>query len=218
MNKVTKAQKVLDRIAMHTGLTEDGKKWMIEVLDPMHDKKMDVVGYPDRETAPSIVQMVKQSVDISIPTASGWATNQWGVHIMIDDNAIPCGTNQFQAGSDNAYVLLNNTSSASRLFPIGGVNIVAFLMSNTADPTWQVNTGSAVPNVQLQGLALPPGYLSGKTRVISQGMEVVNTTAELYKGGTLLVYESPDSKSEHSVFNVVYQYTTLLDYEEVVRK
>jgi hypothetical protein len=198
MNKVERANKRLDRIAQATGLSEDGKKWLIEVLDPFHDQKLDPVGYPDRETAPSIVQVVKQQASITIPTPSTWTGKKWGMHVMLDDGAMPSGQNNYSMRSGVNEI--EEVDSVTKLLPYGGLNVVAFLNDST-DPTWQINTAATVPNVLVETLALDPDYLRGKARILSQGFEVCNTTPLLTLGGSVLVYEAPDSKNEQSTFN-----------------
>jgi len=44
---------------------------------------------------------------------------------------------------------------------------------------------------QITNMQLPSLYGNGKRRVISKGFEVYNTSAELYKGGTVCVWTSP---------------------------
>jgi len=213
MAKVTRATRLLEKIKDRTGMSEDGMRWLIEVLDPMHDEKLHVVGYPDREVAPSVVQMIKKSVDIAIPTTFGGGP--WGFHVMIDDQAIPSGTQEYTTESGLNYVKMDDTVAPTLNLPIGGLNVVAF-EANTLVPTWQLDTTEAVPHVRVAALALDPDYLIGKTRVLSTGVEIVNTTAQLYKGGSILVYEAPDSMAEQSSFIIDYRRTEAME-EDIVK-
>jgi len=79
--------------------------------------------------------------------------------------------------------------------PDGNVNQTPF--NNTIFPGWNciaVPTGddwlsdAGITGVQV---ALPQDYSSGSYRLIGTGCEVHNTTAELYKGGSVTCYRSP---------------------------
>jgi hypothetical protein len=205
MKKVTRGERILERLKLTTGLSEDGLRWLIETLDPMHDEKLHVVGYPDRTVAPSVTQMVKKSATISKPsTFSG--TDPWGFHLMVDDQAVATGCQEYTTFSSSNYVKMDDTVAPVILFPTGGLNVVAF-ENNTAVPTWKIDTTEATPHVLTNVVSLDPGYLLGKTRILASGVEVVNTTAELYRGGSVLCYEAPESKSEQSTFVVDYRRT-----------
>jgi hypothetical protein len=206
MNKVSRATKVLERVKARTGMSEDGMRWLTETLDPMHDEKLHVVGYPDRTVAPSIVQMVKQSADISSPYDPSLI---WGFHLMIDDQVLTTGNNQYSVTSGSNQVNIDTTVSPTLLFPVGGMNVVAFLGTSTT-PTWRVDVTETNPHQIIKILQLDPSYLIGKTRILSVGVEICNTTAELYKGGAVLAYEAPDAKAEQSTFIVNFADTEAL--------
>jgi len=59
------------------------------------------------------------------------------------------------------------------------------------DFDWQVSTGTEV----FDDVAFPPEFCSGSWRCLATGCEVTNTTAELYKGGSVTVYRSPSSST-----------------------
>jgi len=192
MNKVERGNKMLDRIAQRVGLTEEGKEWLIAALDPMHDEKLKCRGYPDREVGPSVVQVIKQSVAISNPYTDGATGAVWGFHLTLDDMMASSSCRNRRAFGNR----IDPSTTDSVSLPCGGVNVTG--IRGTA-PIWQFpDTATDATNRSIAYLTVPSEYLEGKSRVLSQGVEVVNTTAELYRGGSLAVYQQPGSKSDHS--------------------
>lgn len=56
---------------------------------------------------------------------------------------------------------------------------------------WQ----SATLGTSFDDLSLPPEYCTGAWRLVATGLEVTNTTAQLYKGGSVTVYRSPSAQT-----------------------
>jgi len=67
---------------------------------------------------------------------------------------------------------------------------------------WVSATDPAVTN--FPDLSIPPEYCSGSFRVVAMGYEVVNTTAELYKGGSVTAYRSPNPITPGVVYTTTY--------------
>jgi len=206
--KVLRAEKILDRVQQRTGMSDDGKKWLIAVLDPMHDEKIDCNGYPDRETNPSVVHVIKQSTPVQSPFAN---TKIWGFHAFIDDyllnnTAVQTADQKFVA---NAVSYDSQGGNPTRTLGVGGLNIVYHDYTTTPQATdiTIVDSTSGGPNQnQLVQLQIDPlSFVAGKLRTLSQGLEVVNTTPELYRGGSLAVYEQPTSR--HDPVNMILSYT-----------
>lgn len=195
MKRVEKANKILDRLASRTGLTEDGKKWLIAVLDPFHDEKLDCQGYPDRNTGVSVVQVVKQSIDFSTPYTNGQV---WGAHILIGDTLAP---SYYYKHVGEGNVLYPPVAGQTDYTVDGGVQIIG----NPPNPNTDLiipNSPSNSTNKYIGNVYCPLSYFGGKSRVLSVGVELRNTTPELYKGGSLCVYEQPTSKTDWSTYVV----------------
>lgn len=60
---------------------------------------------------------------------------------------------------------------------------------------WSTNLGVNQPGIQLPGT-----YASGAWRLIATGLEVTNTTASLYKGGSVTCYRSPSPQGYGEYF------------------
>lgn len=66
--RVARSEALLSSISRKAGITEDGKQWLIAALDPFHDNPIHCNGFPDNRSDASVVQCVKQSVQISCPS------------------------------------------------------------------------------------------------------------------------------------------------------
>jgi len=196
MQKVERAKALLDKVAAKVGMSEAGKEWLIAAIDPMHDTDILCCGYPDRETGPSVCLKVKQSVNIQLPVGLPTTAN-WNFSAILDDTPV-LGTSYGYSRNGNSLYL--NATASGNPYPTGGVQIVAFDNSGLV-PMWQYDN---THNFLLNGLDVT-GQVTSSFRVISQGMEVVNTTAELYKSGTITVWEEPTSTEEDCAYSVDVQ-------------
>jgi hypothetical protein len=167
-----------------------GKDWLIATLDPFHDTELTVEGHPDIDSSRSIVQCIQEtfpmtwtaatSKDVTVffaPT-SGDYNDTTVIGANTYGNIRPCTSSSttltFLANPlfPNAYPILN-----------GGWNVIA----QPSGSAW--NTGST--GIVFNGAGLPIQNLKGKHRLLATAIEVVNTTAPLYKGGSVVAYKEP---------------------------
>jgi hypothetical protein len=188
MKRVERANRIITKVQETFGLTEDGKNWLITALDPMHDERLRLEGYPDRENGPSLIQMLKQSKTYAKPAA---ITAPWNLSILADNDML-------NSSATDVAVTTNRISytGAGDFYPMGGVTAVAS-SSGYAGPLHQVTLAGTT--VQLAAMNIS-GQLTGRMRVISVGFEAVNTTPELYKSGALAVYEQTSSLSNYQTW------------------
>jgi hypothetical protein len=177
-------------------ITEDGVNWLIGGVDPFHDDKIHVPGYPDLNTVSSLVQAQTSTFNVS-PASNVPANTTWDCHIFflpvtplvlpdmattLDNNAIQC-----------KLMLENNTIVADvayvNLYP--GWNCITV----PTGTDW-ILTPPATNNANLSAGRALNKYASGHYRLISSGCEVHNTTAELYKGGSITAYRAPASRKD----------------------
>jgi len=177
-------------------LSADGARALILALDPFHDTNITPIGIPDTRTDPSVVQVVKETIQVSAPTGT---TANWDVHIC----TLP--ERCFYTGGDATAPLLAFVETGAQdqygtLFPSGGYvagNIpdIAPLVVNavpSGQPTFPVVSGGFAPTAPVNMTSINlNNYVAGNSRVISSAFEVHNTTAELYKQGTVTVYRLP---------------------------
>jgi len=224
MNKVDRATKTLERIKSKTGMSEDGMNWLIAVLDPQHDERLLCDGYPDRQTGPSVLQVIKSSYDLAIP-ATYTAGSTWGFHIYMDDylcNDIYLSGAGQQVENQNIHT--DQTVTPTGILQVGGLSCVAWNQTITLGNEILIlpPVAGGNKNASLLGVAggqptnLQTAFLQGKSRKIAEAFEVANTTAELYRGGSVLVYEQPCSKND-ACATFVQLATATLD-PEIIRK
>lgn len=182
MAKVARAEQLLERISTRSGLTPSGKDFLIACLDPMHDNQLqNLCGWPDVESAPSIVRCVKQSMVVTRPLSI--LSGNFDVHLVIYPSLtqIPYA-NANSAGRYNNFIQCD-AATTPHGFNIGGV--VAYSLP----------TGLPLDITQAGGLAtaiqVDPAFSQGFGRLIGLGVEVVNTTADLYRSGLVTCYRMP---------------------------
>lgn len=136
--------------------------------------------------APSVVQCVKQTMQISAPPS---VTTNWDCHLF----SVPWLTNASVAST----TVINNQlvdNSANPQRQMGGI-----IASCT------INGGStslldSAPTVS--SLSVPDSFFQGSARVIAAGFEVVNTTAKLNAQGQVIVYRQPQPVPKASTYTI----------------
>jgi len=204
MNRTRRAEDILTRLGERTGMTECGKNWVMASLDPFHDTPLELKGMPTGESSASVVQCIKQTTTITAP--SGITTGTWDVSIVDWPWSTEVGLSklyQQQTFQSSNPGIFGNTNSFGKLMTAG--LIVNEDPVNTgglcfyAGPTGAQMGINGVAGAAAHGgasyydqiLSLPDSYQIGKHRVVAKGFEVHNTTASLYKGGSVLCWRSP---------------------------
>jgi hypothetical protein len=167
---------------------EQSKAWLLACLDPYHDEQLDLEGLPDERMAPSVIQMHNQTVTLSIPASA--AGGNWdasimfsGVNSVIDPNlgaALP-GMATVTSGSIHPY----NSAGLSVGNAFGALNLwagAAGSVMSTGAPKTVGDTYNSLGSV----------LSTDRCRLIGVAFEVHNTTAEVYKRGSLTVAQLPD--------------------------
>jgi len=185
----------MQRLAAHTGLSAAGHDFLIAALDPMHDNQLqNLQGWPDVESAPSVVRCFKQSVPITVPSGiiGNWdcLINSWPLLEDISANIWSRNIPPFQG--NNIVGLI--TTPASPIV-IGGVT--AYGTTSGTD----FNLGNAgVTNIAQ--ISTDSFRLTDPGRVIGMGIEVVNTTSALNRQGTTTVFRVPQGHLSESTYNI----------------
>jgi len=94
-------------------------------------------------------------------------------------------------GLAGSNVPLNNVYNiAGTTLDFGGLWVVTAASGATFDFN-SIQTGIANGSYGLTIISVDEQFMTGDFRIIAKGFEVYNVTAELYKGGTVTVWESP---------------------------
>jgi len=202
-NRTTRAETLLSKVGSRLGLTEAGKNWIINTIDPFHDNPVPRAGIPDGSDGNNVCQLVKQSFTISAPPGTS-ATGTWDCNIV----DWPSVLSYFVQGAysanpagkpppSNVAYVGGGGGSATISITAGG--ITAFSAPTGAETGLSANIAQGISpgaGYARNGISLPPSYITGKHRVVSKGFEVYNTSPVLYKSGTVTCWRSPTPSTD----------------------
>jgi hypothetical protein len=179
-----------DRFAgLNENVSKESSNWITACLDPYADYQYDVRGLPDERTAPSVVQIHNQSITLSIPTsASG---GNWDASIMysgVNSLINPDARGGLLTVSSSSMVPWNGSS-----FSTGAEFGALTLWAGAAGST--MSTGAPYTSGDYYG-SLGSNLGTDRCRLIGVGIEVHNTTAEIYKQGTFTIAQLPDNAED----------------------
>jgi len=171
----------LDALVQGKKITTEGADWFRLALDPFHDFNRPIAGYPDADGSHTVVSCFQHAYDLAKPAGA----TTWDAHIFT--LPITCGGVMNVMNCTGATAQCQETAITADL---GAINMI------TADPgeslfpdtpAWAPVNG-AVANIGFGSTANV-----GNSRIIGWGLEVVNTTAEMYKQGACTVYCQPQA-------------------------
>lgn len=177
------SEKILQNLVRQTSLTEDGKNWLVNAIDPFHDTDLVMSGYPDAMTTATVVQLVKTQLTIAAPASAG--SSNWDAVVSLFPTAA------------NAQVLFRTAMVGTTLGTYGAVTapLVTGGLVCTAGPAGAVlypsSTGSTVNAGATSSYASPAAFTKGQYRIIGAGFEVVNSTAPINQQGQCTVWRMP---------------------------
>lgn len=155
------------------------KEYISLVTDPYHDRNLRVSGFPDGRNVTSVVRRLAFQTTVSCPFAI--ATGEtWDFHIFTTPlhNAVDMFSTSRDGASKNRILITPTTAT------INTINVFYRHYDNAG----------AIKAVQFKPLGQPGGSASidpdkdGPGRTVSLAFELHNTTAELYKSGSLTSY------------------------------
>lgn len=184
---------------LRRNLTPDSRNWIIACLDPYHDNQYEVEGLPDERNAPSIVQIHNQTYNLTAPDS---AVANWDASIVFTGFNTPINWDSNSGGmithNSSSYEPMTfnyDHSALSTGQPFGALDIWA----GDTSSTWPTGAPGTIgdTNVSLGSVST-----DSKCRLIAAGFEIINTTAEVYKQGSLTLANLPATSDDH--FDVVY--------------
>lgn len=167
------------------------------MLDPFPDYSQHLVGYPDKNQAKSVVQKLKKSFTLACPASVVSPT--YDAVIWFSGNLYPGntrdGSNNYQGamlgsvGSDGSVNIANGSTS----YPLHTVTSYVVPAGTDVFPSssgWVENNQD-----RFSGLSFDE-FVVDRTRLIGGGIEVTNTTPELYRGGMIGVADVSSASVE----------------------
>jgi len=168
-------------------LTKDGKEWLTLALDPFHDWNVPIAGYPDADCSNTVVQCFQYQADLVSPNAA------WDCHIRVNQY-VNSSTEYQSLGSANAATQWTGSTSSS---PAGILQITTCDSGQPLAPSgaalWAPTNGTH------SVLGTYSDLLFSNSRIIGLGFEVINTSAEIYKQGSLTAYKMPQTIGKTAV-------------------
>jgi len=197
MSKIGENEKLIHALSDKRCMPDDAAACLVMTCDPFFDgAQPHLNGLPDAKQGKSMTSVITQELQISAP--AGQASN-WSMHIHNN----PWTADPFTGGLNAALGadLWGNYAQ----FPTVPRNT---LVRYPSVSVWRGNDGNSlgpfraddVGNGQAIGLGMPDTYSKGVGRLIGWAMEYYDTTAPLYRSGSLRCYEQPTNAFEAKSF------------------
>jgi len=163
-------------------LSSTGADWLRTAVDPFHDYRMNLEGFPDEVCSLSKVQVKTGTMTLSSPDGNAYSARVW------------------LSPSANHYTLYSPTSAGNWTYNVDtsaygthGGGLVAEVWNLAQDPN------SIRGNSNMKRTAIPLSDQQSRSRVIACGFEIHNTTPVLNVSGTLTVSTLPASDGVSTV-------------------
>jgi hypothetical protein len=178
--QIDRAQ-VMNDLIKSRKITSEGADWLTLRMDPYHDFRRPIAGYPDADNLDTIVSVRNYEYNISQPAALG---ANWDCHIF----TLPLDSTSFDLGTNTNGQFVQTAET----YNMGLVNIAKDAAGGPLFPT-------AVPvasgNFSMVNMDSFTDLQTGLSRIIGFGLEVIDTSAELYKQGAITCYSMPATES-----------------------
>lgn len=207
-NKLNRIKNRLNGLVRNRKLSASGADWLVAALDPFHDEEISCDGYPDMTSAKTVVQVVTQSVSCSNPTVGLWDCHMFfaplspnwdsgDVGLSIDPNAF------YQTDMATDGLILQSKLTHVPIY--SGYNAVCI----GAGLDWTTATSVYHTNPEI---SIPTAYGAGKMRLVAAGFEVANTTAQINKQGSVVVYRAPSIRQYGNVVDAGVPFMEFIDW------
>lgn len=191
-SKIINAEKRINLSCYKAGITPQGQTWMEHALDPFKDIPEKCAGYPDTDCGTSLIHVYKQSATITAPASA--AGGAWDCNVFLDSLPVPINlvtstiTNGTTARVGQGATTYATGGLTARTGPAGvGLPLNTLGQSMGFDPTFYTNSSG---------------------RMIAQGFEVHNVTAEVNLQGQVCYYRIPSEDETPKTVNVTENFGT----------
>lgn len=195
-------------------LPVEAKDWLIACLDPYHDNQMRLEGLPDMVSAPSVVKMHNQSYTLTAPAS---AVADWDATVAFTGCSTEIGNcpgmvralvGGAVAGDD--WLATYDHTAYSLQDQFGSFVIKAG--ASAAPLVWGAPFTLNDTNTAFGAMELAPA--SDRGRIIAVAFEITNTTADIYKQGSITVAQLPSAVNDYGT--VFFRDTNGAPYQDSV--
>lgn len=171
----------LDELVRTNQLTQAGRDYVVQALDPFHDWTFKAVGLPDSNGDRSVIVCVHQALTVETRDAVD-------MHVVM----LPTLTTDYY---ENATVTgLTVTSTGDNYGPLGTLNVIKVPAGFPTFPDYNSPVDIAASGGEIFTLDASEYSINTSLRVVSAGFEVHNTSPEVFKSGSVVVYRMPQTK------------------------
>lgn len=191
-SKIYKNERKMASALAKLKMGEEYRQFLIQALDPMHDNQScSRVGWPDSEDAPSVVRKIVQTATI----VGTQFTGRWDCSMVLFPWMHP---HYLVSATQDGNFLAVETEHQSSL--------PGFLQCFCEDSGTTMSLGNVDPDMSFSLDSLT----SGRNRLVGCGIEVVNTTPDMFKGGAVTVWKQPGVEAQGDTTYEVRQNATTL--------
>lgn len=212
--EIVRSKDPLDKLCKERLITPEGCDWLKSALDPFHDFQLDnLKGYPDISTEPTVVVKVRQSKTISAPPGLTEGAT-WDCHIALSPvDYAACSseattirgvrtTPGFAESAGKVEYISPSHGGSPRTGRMDGLMINSVPTDGFGGTNMTFTPGHCLSaggsGYEMQGIHLDEFVDFNATdlgvyRLVYSGFEVVNTTAQIAKQGSVTVYEYGNS-------------------------
>lgn len=182
-----KAKQMIDTMIANGTVSAKAVDWLTTATDPFHDTAVDAAGYPDINTVSTLTQCFTYTASLGSPTPTTNAA--WDAHVFFAPYAPDIYAASEYRLEMTTFRAQNQTIQDATINPQCSIGPGYNAFAVAPGQAWWQSPISA-PSVELDAM-----IQSGCYRVIAAGVEVVNTTSELYKSGSVTYYRTPSQST-----------------------
>jgi hypothetical protein len=186
------AEQILEKRLATGKSSKDAISWLKTALDPFHDYDVGIAGIPDADSQFSVVQIYPKVTSVTAPPSLA-AGETWSCHIT----TLPLGQNVNVSSYDmaDAYGAIQIGYDNGERGVLGTVNIITHgdsAATVTRASSFPTSFASIYGNASREFRAISVDDVGDQSlkKLIAGGFEVHNDTAELYKQGSVTVYQN----------------------------
>lgn len=189
MQKVSKAEKMLDALVMRNTITKEGRDWLVAALDPFHDLDHQLAGYPDSDTSKTIVSTYQYALDVSKDPAL--PAGNWDAHVFTLPYVGAGGITY-----NNVSTIVANGINSIKDAPGPTRSIVNIIQAPAGGVLFPATAAEYAASISTNIPVSSSLFTGTCTRVLAMAVEVVDTTADMYKQGAITAYRLPQMSNE----------------------